>query len=85
MTGPNSVERCLDGLFDQLAGTGGAGRRALAEAEDHLRTAVTDGLARGLARERAEQEAVARFGRPAWIAGALRDADGASPCCCDPP
>ncbi|MGH8899374.1 MAG: permease prefix domain 1-containing protein [Egibacteraceae bacterium] len=76
VTGPNSVERCLDELFDQLAGTGGAGRRAFAEAEDHLRAAVADGLARGLARERAEQEAVARFGKPARIASALRVADG---------
>ena len=31
-----SVDRYLDALFDRLAGTGAAGRRALAEAEDHL-------------------------------------------------
>jgi hypothetical protein len=69
------VERYLDELFDQLAGSGAAGRRSLAEAEDHLRTAVADGLARGLDPERAETEAVARFGRPAAIGAQLRLAD----------
>jgi hypothetical protein len=32
----SEIERYLDELFDQLAGTGAAGRRALMEAEYHL-------------------------------------------------
>ncbi len=70
----SAVERYLDELFDRLAGTGGAGRRALAETEDHLRAAVAAGVERGLTEERAEQEAVDRFGSPARIAGELRAA-----------
>jgi hypothetical protein len=66
------VERCLDELFDRLAGSGGAGRRALAEAEDHLRSAVADGVAAGLSTEDAERAAVARFGSAARIADELR-------------
>jgi hypothetical protein len=70
------VERYLDELFDRLAGTGAAGRRALAEAEDHLHAAVAAGVERGLTEERAGQEAVERFGSPARIAGELRVAHG---------
>jgi hypothetical protein len=66
------VDRCLDELFDRLAGTGAAGRRALAEAEDHLRSAVAEGTARGLTPEVAEREAVARFGSAERVAGELR-------------
>ena len=66
------VDRCLDELFDRLAGTGAAGRRALAEAEDHLRSAMADGIARGLTPEAAEREAVARFGSTGRVAGELR-------------
>lgn len=32
----SEIERYLDEFFDRLAGQGAAGRRALAEAEDHL-------------------------------------------------
>jgi hypothetical protein len=67
-----AVGQYLDEMFDRLAGTGGAGRRALSEAEDHLRAAVADGLAHGLPATQAEQQAVARFGSPARIAGELR-------------
>lgn len=73
MTGP--VDRALDDLFDRLSGTGRMGRRALAEAEDHLRSEVTEGLARGLTPGAAEQEAVDRFGRVDQIAVQLRFAD----------
>jgi hypothetical protein len=66
------VERLLDDLFDRLAGSGSAGRRALAEAEDHLRSSVDEGLARGLDQNQAEEQAVRRFGSPARIAGELR-------------
>jgi len=72
----SEVDRYLDELFDRLAGTGGAGRRALAEAEDHLRAAVADGIARKLPEQQAEREAVARFGPPARIARQLRRAHG---------
>ncbi len=68
----SAVDQCLDELFDRLAGTGAAGRRALAEAEDHLRSAVADGVARGLSQDEAEREAVARFGSVARVAGELR-------------
>lgn len=70
------VERHLDELFDRLAGTGSAGRRALAEAEDHLQSAVADARARGLDEDAAEREAVARFGPPARIAAQLRATHG---------
>jgi hypothetical protein len=66
------VERTLDELFDRLAGTGAAGRRSLTEAEDHLRSGVAEGLARGLDQTSAEEEAVQRFGSPATLAGQLR-------------
>jgi hypothetical protein len=66
------VERYLDALFDHLAGTGRAGRRSLVEAEDHLRTAAGAAVARGLDREKAEREAVQRFGQPGSIAAQLQ-------------
>jgi hypothetical protein len=69
-TGP--LDRCLDELFDELAGTGAAGRRALAE--DHLRSAAAAKVEHGVPAEKAEQIAVARFGSPARIAGQLRRA-----------
>lgn len=69
-----AVDRCLDELFDELAGTGAAGRRALAEAEDHLRSAAAAEVERGVPAEEAEQIAAARFGSPARIAGQLRRA-----------
>ncbi len=68
----SEVDRYLDELFDRLAGTGAAGRRALAEAEDHLRAAVAEGTARKLPQQQAEHEAVGRFGPPARIARTLR-------------
>jgi hypothetical protein len=71
-----AVDRYLDELFDALAGTGGAGRRALAEAEDHLRAATADRTADGMPIEAAERDAVARFGVPARIASQLRRAHG---------
>jgi hypothetical protein len=70
--GPGAVDRFLDDLFDSLAGTGAAGRRALAEAEDHLRTATAEGRAGGLSQAEAEAEAVRRFGAAGQIGGDLR-------------
>ena len=59
---PEPVEDYLDRLFDLLPGTGAAGRRFLAEVEDHLREATDAGIARGLTPDRAQAAAVARFG-----------------------
>jgi hypothetical protein len=68
-----TVDRLLDNLFDELAGSGAAGRRTLAEAEDHLRTAVAEGVGRGLPQDEAEADAVRRFGDPhAFAAGIKR-------------
>ncbi len=75
----SEVERYLDEMFDQLAGTGAAGRRALAETEDHLRAAVAAGLAEGLPERQAEHEAVVRFGSAARIAGQVRGVHRAGP------
>ena len=75
----SGVERYLDEMFDRLAGTGAAGRRALAETEDHLRAAVTAGMADGLPERQAEHEAVARFGSAARIAGQVRYVHRAGP------
>ena len=71
-----AIDRYLDELFDRLAGTGAAGRRALAEAEDHLRAAVAEATSRGLPEEAAEREAVERFGPAGRIAAGLRHAHG---------
>jgi hypothetical protein len=70
----SEIERYLDELFDRLAGQGAAGRRALAEAEDHLRASAADAMAAGLAADQAEFDAVARFGPPAVVARTLRSA-----------
>lgn len=70
--GSGPVDRWLDEAFDQMAGTGAAGRRTLAEAEDHLLHAVADSLAQGLPQEEAELEAVRRFGSPAMIAASVQ-------------
>lgn len=73
----SEIEWYLDELFDQLAGTGAAGRRALMEAEYHLRATAADATARGLPEDQAEHEAVSRFGPPALVARKLRSAQGA--------
>ena len=80
----SEIEWYLDELFDQLAGTGAAGRRALKEAEYHLRATAADAMTRGLPEDQAEHEAVSRFGPPAWWPGSCAQprAPGAStgPC-----
>ena len=70
----SEIERYLDELFDQLAGTGAAGRRALIEAEYHLRAVAADAMTPGLPEDQAEHEAVSRFGPPALVARKLRSA-----------
>jgi hypothetical protein len=72
----SEIEWYLDELFDQLAGTGAAGRRALVEAEYHLRATAADAMARGLPEDQAGHEAVSRFGPPALVARTLRSAQG---------
>ncbi|MFE9693534.1 permease prefix domain 1-containing protein [Micromonospora sp. NPDC005806] len=66
------IDAHLDRLFDRLAGTGAAGRRALAEAEDHLRSAAAQAVTEGADPVEAERIAVARFGDAADIATRLR-------------
>jgi hypothetical protein len=70
----SEIEWYLDELFDQLTGTGAAGRRALMEAEYHLRATAADAMARGLPEDQAGHEAVSRFGPPALVARTLRSA-----------
>ena len=69
---PGPVDAYLDRLFDKLSGTGAVGRRALAEAEDHLRAAADDGEALGLVRADAERRAIEAFGSPDLLAAQLR-------------
>ncbi|MGN6741730.1 MAG: permease prefix domain 1-containing protein [Amnibacterium sp.] len=71
-----SIDEFLDAAFPELTGAGAAGRRALAEAEDHLRASAADGVARGLTREDAEADAVARFGSPVRFARQVATANG---------
>jgi hypothetical protein len=73
----SDIDRYLDELFDRLAGQGAAGRRALAEAEDHLRAAAAEAVASGLPADQAEHDAVTRFGSPAIVARKMRAAHGA--------
>lgn len=66
-----SVENYLDRLFDLLAGSGAAGRRALVEIEGHLCEATEEGVAGGLPRPAAERAAIARLGPVEQTAGGL--------------
>ena len=70
------VEAYLDRIFDLLAGTGAAGRRALAEVEDHLRAATDESVASGLSRVDAERAAVERFGTAEDVAAGLAPLGG---------
>lgn len=60
--GTDLVEQYLDQLYARLRCAPRDARRILAEAEDHLREAVTDGLAAGLTQAEAEEQAVSSFG-----------------------
>jgi HAAS len=70
------VEAYLDRLFDLLAGSGAAGRRALAEVSEHLREATDEGLAAGQSRTDAEAAAVERFGPVEMVARGLLGSSG---------
>jgi hypothetical protein len=74
MTKPDPVEDYLDRLFDELAGTGGTGRRALAEAEDHLASARDELVDAGVPTDEAGTRVVTRFGDADRIAADLRAA-----------
>ena len=70
--GRRPVERLLAELGDELRPLGWrARRRALAEARDHLLSAVEDEIARGATPAEAEARVSERFGEPALIAGSL--------------
>jgi hypothetical protein len=56
------VEEYLDELYSKLRGSPRQARRLLAEAEDHLRQRVDEGLAGGLSLPEAQQAAVSSFG-----------------------
>ena len=56
------VEEYLDELYRKLRVRPREGRRVLAEAEDHLREAVADGLAAGLSEYEAGRAAISSFG-----------------------
>jgi HAAS len=56
------VEEYLDELYTKLRGSPRQGRRLLAEAEDHLRQGVDEGLAGGLTLQEAQEHAVSSFG-----------------------
>jgi hypothetical protein len=56
------IEEYLDQLYRRLRGTPREARRILAEAEDHLREGMADGLAAGLSEREAAAAAVSSFG-----------------------
>jgi HAAS len=61
-TGGDLIEDYLDQLYAGLRGSPRQGRRLLAEAEDHLRQGVADGMAAGLSEREAQQAAISSFG-----------------------
>jgi hypothetical protein len=70
------VEEYLDQLYRKLRATPREGRRTLAEAEDHLREGVADGLAAGLSEREAAEAAVSSFGS---VAAVVRAHEGRFP------
>lgn len=56
------VEEYLDLLYARLRTSPSQARRVLAEAEDHLREAVTAGLAAGMTEREAQEAAISSFG-----------------------
>jgi len=70
------VEGYLDDLFDRLGGQGGAGRRMLDEAADHLRSSAAEMVSAGVPQAEAERRAVAAFGASGHIAAPLDEVHG---------
>jgi hypothetical protein len=62
------VDEYLDALLAELRGSPRAVRRALAEAEDHLREAAAEARAGGASEEDAQRAAIERFGPPRLVA-----------------
>ena len=56
------IEDYLDQLYTGLRGSPRRGRRLLAEAEDHLRQGVAEGVAAGLTEREAQEAAISGFG-----------------------
>ncbi len=56
------IEDYLDQLYAGLRGSPRRGRRLLAEAEDHLRQGVAEGVAAGLSERAAQEAAISGFG-----------------------
>jgi hypothetical protein len=65
------IESYLDELMLAMRGRPRDTRRLLREAEDHLRQLVQAGLAAGLDKDSATEQALARFGPPAAVARGL--------------
>jgi hypothetical protein len=62
VTGGKLVEEYLDLLYAELRTSPQDARRILAEAEDHLREGVAEGLAAGLSEHEAAEHAISSFG-----------------------
>ncbi len=60
--GGDLIEDYLDQLYARLRSSPRQGRRLLAEAEDHLRQGVADGMAAGLSEREAQEAAISSFG-----------------------
>jgi hypothetical protein len=69
MTLPLTIDDYLDRLLDALRLDGKTSRRALAEAEDHLRASAEAKMAAGMGHAEAEHAAIADFGHPEQVAG----------------
>ena len=62
MGGERLIEEYLDLLYAELRAMPQEGRRILAEAEDHLREGVAEGLAAGMTEREAAEHAISSFG-----------------------
>lgn len=70
MTGSELIEQYLDQLYAQLRTGPREARRILAEAEDHLREGMAEGLAAGLGEREAAEHAISSFGSVRAVARA---------------
>lgn len=62
------IELYLDQLVEEMHGPGSEVRRALAEAEDHLRQSESHGIAAGMTQSAAARLAIKTFGAPRVVA-----------------
>ncbi len=62
MSGEKLIEEYLDLLYAELRAMPQDARRILAEAEDHLREGMTEGLAAGMTEREAAEHAISSFG-----------------------